>query len=137
MSSSKLNILCLGFFISSIATFGSLYFSEILSFAPCILCWYQRTMMYPLVIIFLLGIILKEKRIYFYVLPFSIMGTLIAAYHNLIYYKVISETATACNLQIPCGTVQLELFGFITIPLLSLISFITITILMIVFRKTK
>lgn len=137
MSSSKLNILYAAFLIATLAIFGSLYFSEVLNFVPCSLCWYQRIMMYPLVIIFALGIILKEKRIHLYALPFSVLGILIAIYHNLIYYKIIPEATTACNLQAPCGIRQLELFGFITIPLLSLISFIMLTILMIIFRRAR
>ncbi len=137
MSSSKLNLLYAGLLIATAATFGSLYFSEILNFAPCLLCWYQRLMMYPLVVIFAIGIILKEKKLHYYALPFSILGILIATYHNLIYYKVLPEEASACNLQIPCGTVQLQLFGFITIPLLSLISFTAITALMVIFRRIK
>ena len=28
--------------VSLVATFGSLYFSEIKGFIPCELCWYQR-----------------------------------------------------------------------------------------------
>ena len=35
-----------------IATLGSLYFSEVRQFQPCLLCWYQRILMYPLIIIF-------------------------------------------------------------------------------------
>lgn len=137
MSSSKLNILYLGLLIATIATFGSLYFSKVLNFTPCVLCWYQRIAMYPLVLIFATGIYLKEKKIHYYVLPFSILGLLIAIYHNLIYYKIIPEEAASCSLQIPCGIVQLELFGFITIPLLSLASFAAITALMLIFRRVK
>jgi hypothetical protein len=39
------------FLVSSVATAGSLFFSEIAGFVPCELCWYQRICMYPLSLI--------------------------------------------------------------------------------------
>ncbi|MGR5922655.1 disulfide bond formation protein B [Bacillus pacificus] len=44
-------------FISLIATCGSLYFSEILGFTPCNLCWYQRIFMYPLIFLIIIAMI--------------------------------------------------------------------------------
>ncbi len=32
--------------VSTIATLGSLYFSEVRGFIPCPLCWWQRLFMY-------------------------------------------------------------------------------------------
>lgn len=46
---------------SFIATLGSLYFSEIMKFEPCVLCWYQRIFMYPFVL--WLGIAVVKKTI--------------------------------------------------------------------------
>lgn len=46
---------------SFIATLGSLYFSEIMKFEPCVLCWYQRIFMYPFVL--WLGIAVAKKII--------------------------------------------------------------------------
>ncbi len=63
---------------SIIATLGSLYYSEILHFTPCVLCWYQRILLYPLVLIIAVGILRKDKGLYQYVLPMSILGLLIA-----------------------------------------------------------
>jgi disulfide bond formation protein DsbB len=70
------------------SVFGSLYFSEVMNFAPCVLCWYQRILMYPLALILLVGIWKKDKNVDSYVLPFSILGFLIALYHNLLYYNI-------------------------------------------------
>ncbi len=49
------------FTISLIATFGSLYFSEVRGYEPCTLCWYQRILMYPIVLITGIALI-PEKR---------------------------------------------------------------------------
>ena len=132
---SKRNLLYIAWITSLLAIFGSLYFSEILKLAPCFLCWYQRIFMYPLAVILPVGILLKDKNIYYYVLPLSVLGFTTAFYHNLIYYGLAQ--ATSCVYGIPCTTKQIEWLGFITIPLLSFISFAIITICMLLYRKAK
>lgn len=124
--------------LSLLAMVGSLYFSEILHLPPCILCWYQRICMYPLVVILALGIILKDKKAVLYALPLSLIGLGISLYHNLLYYKILPEALAPCVNGISCTTKQLELFGFLTIPLMALIGFIfinTILILGLKFQK--
>ena len=118
------------FIIALLSTLLSLYFSEVLKFAPCVLCWYQRICMYPLVIILFVALIRKTKDIIYFVLPFSIIGMIIALYHNLLYYKIIPEVISPCTLTAPCTQQQLLLYGFFTIPLGSLIAFITINLIM-------
>ncbi len=120
---------------SLIATLGSLYFSEILKLPPCLLCWYQRIFMYPLVIISAVCIWKKDKILPFLVLPLSLIGTIIAIYHNLLYYKLIPESTAPCTLGISCTTVQMQLFGFITIPLMSLAAFLLIDLLAVAYYK--
>ena len=66
---------------SLMATVGSLFFSEILHFPPCMLCWYQRILMYPLVVIIAVGILRRDKGVYQYVLPLSITGFIIPGPH--------------------------------------------------------
>lgn len=131
----KNNLAQFSLLIATISTAGSLIFSEILSFPPCTLCWYQRIAMYPLVVILAIGIWKKDKFLSYLVLPFSIIGLIIAAYHNLLYYNIIPESVAPCTLGISCTTKYIEWLGFVTIPLLSLISFLAITILMLLFRK--
>ncbi len=128
-------MLYLAWIQSLIATLGSLYFSEVAHFTPCKLCWYQRILMYPLVLILAVGVSKKDKKIYNYVLPLSIVGWFIALYHNLLYYHVISETLAPCTNDVPCTTKFFAWFGFITIPLLSLIAFSVINGCMFYLRK--
>ncbi len=131
----KKNLLQFALAVAIFATIGSLIFSEILKFPPCVLCWYQRILMYPLVIILAVGIWKKDKNLPFFVLPFSIIGGVIAFYHNLLYYKIIPEATTPCTLGISCTVKQIEWLGFITIPLLSFLAFISITILMLFYKR--
>jgi len=117
--------------ISLAAMFGSLFFSEILHFPPCVLCWYQRIAMYPLVLLLPVGILTKDRRINYYTLPLSFIGLFIAAYHCLLYYQLIPQSLTPCVQGISCTTKYIEWFGFITIPLLSLLGFLTIIVALI------
>ena len=135
MKLMKENLLKFAFIVSIISTVGSLFFSEVLKFPPCVLCWYQRIFMYPLVVILAIGLWKKDKNLPFFVLPLSIAGTIVAIYHNLLYYGIIPESIAPCTLGISCSTKQVEWFGFITIPMLSLFSFLTISILMLFYRK--
>lgn len=123
------------FIISLMATLLSLYFSEVQGFVPCVLCWYQRILMYPMVILSLVAILYKDPKVYRYILPLSFIGTLIAIFHNLLYWKIIPEKLSPCLNGISCTAKQLQLYGFITIPLLSLISFVLITVLLVIYRK--
>lgn len=131
----KKNILYIAWIQSLVAMFGSLYFSEIKHFPPCILCWYQRILMYPLVLIILIGIIRKDKNLPFYVLPLAIIGAIVAFYHNLLYYGIIPESLTPCTLGVSCTTKFIEFFGFVTIPFLSLCAFLIIIVSMMVYLK--
>lgn len=120
------------------ATAGSLYFSEIAGYLPCLLCWYQRIAMYPLVVVLGVGILRREKKLYQYVLPFSIVGGLIALFHVLLYYGVFEESEQTCRAGVSCTSKYIEYFGFVTIPLLSLLAFTVITACMIVlYRKER
>jgi disulfide bond formation protein DsbB len=129
------NGLYLSFAVALVATIGSLYLSEVMNFAPCKLCWFQRIFMYPQV--FLLGIaaVRKDSRVYRYVLPLSIIGGCISIYHYLIQkVPYFHDHATSCG-QVPCEFDYLDWFGFITIPLMALAAFVLIAILQSMLRK--
>lgn len=131
----KKNLAQFALLIATVSTLGSLYFSEILKFPPCVLCWYQRICMYPLIAILAVGIWKKDKNLPLFVLPLSLVGTIIAIYHNLLYYRILPESAAPCTLGISCTTKFIEWFGFITIPFLSLLAFASITFLMLFYKK--
>ncbi|MBI2036157.1 disulfide bond formation protein B [Candidatus Microgenomates bacterium] len=131
------NILYLALIFAVAATTGSLYLSEIKLFAPCVLCWYQRILMFPLVPILAVGILRKDINLPFYVLPLSILGMAVALYQYLLQNGVIGEGIAPCGLGVSCAVKYVEWFGFITIPLLSFISFAIITIAMLIFKKTR
>lgn len=118
-----------------LAMLGSLYFSEIKQFPPCVLCWYQRIAMYPLVVILLIGILAKDKMAHYYVLVLAGIGWLISIYHNLLYYKILPEAAAPCVAGISCTTKYIEWFGFVTIPFLSFLGFSFIIIVVFLHHR--
>jgi len=117
------------------ATLGSLFFSEVMRLPPCVLCWYQRIALYPLVAIIAVGISAKDARFTKYCWPFVMAGGAIALYHNLLYYRWIPESLSACTEGVPCTTRQIEWLGFISIPFLSLLAFAFIAILLFLFHS--
>ncbi len=131
------NILYLALIQAIAATLGSLYYSEIRHFTPCTLCWYQRILIYPLVIIFIVGILRKDKKLYLYALPMSILGGLIALYHVLLQKGILPEAIAPCTLGATCTTKYTGYFGFITIPVMSLTAFSVITLCMLLYRKVN
>ena len=112
--------------IAAVATAGSLYFSEVLGLLPCELCWYQRVLMYPLVVV--IGVAALENRVGAYrtALPLSTAGIAVAAYHSYLQVAVESTTCTVGG----CGTVQYQVLG-LTIPNLSLLAFLLISFVLV------
>jgi disulfide bond formation protein DsbB len=127
----------LNFLLALIGTTASLYFSEVMRFAPCSLCWYQRICLFPLVFIFAVAIWSRDRRYWMYALPLSVAGLAISIYHNSLYYGFVAEALSVCTTDISCSAQPLELFGFITIPLLSMIGFIMITGLLFIELRSR
>jgi disulfide bond formation protein DsbB len=111
----------LSWIVAFIATLGSLFFSEIMGFTPCLLCWYQRILMYPLSIILLIATIRNDRHISIYVFPLALIGLLTSGYHYIIQKMPTAELG-ACGI-IPCTTQYINWFGFITIPFLAFVAF--------------
>lgn len=111
------------------ATLGSLYYSEVAGFIPCTLCWYQRILMYPLVLLIPVGLILRDEYLPRYVLPLSTFGIVVSSYHYLTQWGLFAESA-ACRVGVPCSGRYVNHLGFITIPFMALTAFTLITIIM-------
>jgi hypothetical protein len=141
-------LLWVGIFVQSlVATLGSLYYStfgdpvkNIMAgklfplgegFVPCDLCWFARILMYPIVILSYVGIAKQDKRFTDYILPLSILGVCLELYHYSLQ-KLPIPTFFTCSSANPCSALQVNYFGFITIPFLALVAFGVITLLAII-----
>lgn len=125
------NGLHLSWAIALVAMLGSLYFSEVKGYMPCKLCWYQRILMYPQVLI--LGIAAARKQqMYMYVLPMTLLGACISLYHYLMEKTDwIKSNSFSCGI-VPCDAEYINWFGFVTIPFLALTGFVLISAIQIV-----
>lgn len=131
-SSANKGLLLYGaWFVSLVATMGSLYFSEIKGFIPCDLCWYQRISMYPLVLILGIATFQNDLKAFRYVLPLSLLGGSISVLHYLEQKIPGFGGFKPCVSGVPCNAEYINWLGFITIPFLALIAFALITVFML------
>jgi len=120
--------------VSLVATLGSLFFSEVMGLPPCVLCWYQRIFMYPLVVVTTVGLATGDRRVARYAWPLALGGLVVSVYHNLLYYHLIPESITPCATGVSCTERQIEWLGVVTIPLLALSAFSIIAGCLLWFR---
>ncbi len=121
--------------ITFVSTLGSLFFSYVMEFAPCVLCWYQRICLFPLVLILARGLFPFDPKASKYALPLAGGGWCLAAYHSLLYAEWIPADMQPCMQGISCTEVHIELFGFLSIPYLSLIAFTLLSAILIVLQR--
>lgn len=121
----------LAFLVALAATSGSLFYSEIAQYTPCLLCWWQRIFMYPQVLLIALGIMKNDKHIADYSIGMSTVGFVIALYHY--YIQLGGKTFLTCGqvgYSASCTERFTMEFGYITIPMMSLTAFAAILLLM-------
>jgi disulfide bond formation protein DsbB len=83
--------------------------------------------MYPLVLIYMVGIIFKDKKLSYYVMPFGFIGLGISLYQMLLQSGLLSE-AESCRFGVSCLDTSFKLLGVFTIPMQSFIAFLLITL---------
>ncbi|MBM7607350.1 disulfide bond formation protein DsbB [Lysinibacillus composti] len=123
--------------VSIIAMTGSLFFSEKMGFIPCTLCWYQRILMYPLVIFLGIAFYRNDRDIFKYILPLSVIGIVISGYHYALQKIPSLHEFSTCTNGVPCSGQYINWLGFITIPFLAFVAFTFITVMMILLCKKK
>ena len=114
-----------GFLVSLAAMAVSVYYSNIVGYPPCSLCWVQRIFIYPQV--FLLGLAWwrQDKQIIDYALLLAGVGALVALYQNYLDYG--GAVLFACGAgagTVSCTQRYVLEFGYITIPMMSLTAFL-------------
>lgn len=129
--------LLIAWIIALLATGTSITLSEVFHLVPCTLCWYQRIVMFPLVIILAVGVLKRDQGAADYALPLAGLGALIAGYHSLLQWGLVHETLSPCVATVPCSVAQIHWLGFITIPFMSFLAFGAITISLMAYRRTS
>lgn len=120
--------------VALVATLGALFIGEVMGQTPCDLCWHQRAFMFPLVVILAVASIRSDGNVWRYAVPVSSVGWLIAAFHNLVYFRLVPTAIKPCGEGPSCSGDTMTLFGALPLPLLSLASFTAIITLLLVVR---
>jgi disulfide bond formation protein DsbB len=131
------SLLFVSWILVTIATLGSLFFSEVMGIPVCELCWYQRVAMYPLVVILALGLFPYDPGVARYAAALASVGWLIALYQLLLVIGIIPESAQPCVQGIPCSETHISLLGFLNIPTFSFLTFTLIGILLFYTHKME
>ena len=111
--------------VAATAMVGSLYFSEVGHLTPCLFCWYQRCLMYPLAIILVVAAVRRDDKVRPYVLTLAGFGALVSGYHYALEWIHSLDTG-ACGLSVPCTFVYFRQFGFMSLAFMALAGFIFI-----------
>lgn len=122
------------------ATLGSLFFSEIAQFAPCVLCWYQRIFIYPQALISYIGAMRDESRFLRpYLIALNIGGFIFSLYHNFILWFPQYAELVECTTKGGPSCIEGYQFyyGYITIPLMALTVIVFNLIMMTIYFPKK
>jgi disulfide bond formation protein DsbB len=121
--------------VAVVAMGGSLYLSEVANFTPCVLCWYQRIAMYPMVVLFAVALWRRDDVVP-YALALCGIGGTISIYHMLVERFPSIETST-CDPTNPCSLIWTERFGYQTIPTMALSAFALIAVVTLTGRSWR
>jgi disulfide bond formation protein DsbB len=121
--------------VALVATLGALFIGEVMGQAPCLLCWFQRVFMFPLVLLLGIALYRSDRGIWRYALPLAGVGLLIALYHLLLYAGIIPQAIQPCGAGPSCAKADLNVIGVVPIPLLSLMAFSAISGFLLLLRS--
>jgi len=106
--------------VTAVATAGSLYLSEGAHLVPCRLCWYQRTMMYPLAVILVVAAVRRDWSIRPYAITQALIGAAVSTWHVLIEWYPSLESGSSCDPTNPCSALPLNRYaGYLSIPTMA------------------
>jgi disulfide bond formation protein DsbB len=121
----------LAWIVAAVTTLGSLYYSEHAGFVPCELCWYQRIVMYPLVIVLGVAWLRRDAKVWMTALVFVVIGAPLSLYHWLVERVPAFAESSSCSVTVPCTAPWFEKLGFVTLAWMAMSSFLLIGVLMV------
>ena len=117
--------------VAVVTMLGSLYYSEIVGYLPCELCWFQRICMYPLAAILVVGLVRRDSSARWYALPFVAVGAPLALYHWLVERVPSLAESSSCSVFAPCSVPFFQELGYVTLAFMDLSAFVLIGALLV------
>ncbi len=136
LGGQELHPLGWAWFVALVAMSGSLYLSDVVGFVPCLMCWYQRIAMYPIVFVLGMGLLLRDPTVWRFALPLPLMGLVVSLYHVSVQYRPSLEVVS-CGSGAPCSARYVLVFGFVSIPVMAAAAFLLIAVLLITVRTVQ
>ncbi len=128
-------------FLSGLGAFIlSIFYSEIIGFPVCELCWIQRIFLYPQLILFGMELYKRDKSMVDFSLVFATIGSLMSIYHVYVENGGTSglSCATGTSLsganQASCAVRYIYEFGYITMPIMALTLSLFIIIILVNYK---
>lgn len=115
--------------VALVATTGSLWYSEVIGYEPCKLCWWQRIFMYPLAVILALSWQRRERVALFYAGWLALLGGVVALYHYTMQRGLLPSAVCSITGAADCSREYVFAFDYVTIPMMSLTAFALIGVL--------
>ncbi|PJE74202.1 MAG: disulfide bond formation protein B [Candidatus Taylorbacteria bacterium CG10_big_fil_rev_8_21_14_0_10_41_48] len=125
----------ISFVVSGLAMAGSLTYSDVIGYAPCVLCWFQRILMYPQVVIMGVALYSRDVSVRIYGLILSSVGMVVALWHYLGQLGFGSLPCSAVGYSVSCADRFVMQYGYITLPLMAFSAFALMTLSLAVSLK--
>lgn len=126
-----------GFAVSLFGMAISLFYSEVLGFVPCGLCWLGRVFLYPQVLLFMIALWKKDRRVADYSIGLSIFGAIISLYQHYLQMggTVVLPCPAVAAQGADCAQRFLFEFNYVTFPLMGFSVFAFLIVIMLFVRR--
>lgn len=129
------SLLLIAWLLALVSSLVVLFVGEVMGQAPCVLCWFQRAFMFPLVVVLGVACWVCDTSVWRYGLPLAAAGWLLAFFHNLLYFGFVTESLQPCGAGPSCSGADMTILSGLPLPLLSLGVFSLLLILLEILRR--
>ena len=126
-----------GFGLTLLATAFTLYYSDVLGFIPCGLCWFERIFLYPQVVLFGIALWKRDFSVATYSIALSMCGAVIALYHHFIQMGGSELLPCPASGAGDCAQRIVFEFGYITFPLMACSLFVFLVVSMWITTRVR
>jgi len=126
----------IGFLISLGSVALSLFYSNVIGFPACELCYLQRIFLYPQLILFGMELYKRDQSMVDFSIALAFCGSIASLFH--LYVENGGGASLSCATGGPgvvsCATRYVYEFGYITVPVMALTASVFIIILLVNYK---